>query len=315
MGDTFCTIITEDYMHQALTLRDSIRIFDATIKYSILIASSSSDCINIDLNGLEGIDLYFLDDIEHQGNAKNICKKYSKNKDALRWSLKPVLLQYLLFEKKFTKAIFLDSDLYFFCNYDFLFKDLDIYNIILSPHWRSIDPVRDNKNFYLTFSEGVFNGGFVGANQKSGDFLQWWARACEYECSVNKHQGMYVDQKFLDAVPAIFDNVGIIKNKGCNVANWNQVLCRRTVNPQGKVVINHKEPIVFIHFTNSTIKGILSGQDSHLSAYLEQYLENVNCYLKDVDVSVMMSSRKNSRTKVDRVDKFSRLLKKIIKSI
>lgn len=296
--NTFCTIITEDYLHQALTLYDSIKRYDPAAKFSILISNFLENVPSVELvEKAQGIDVFFLNDIEEQGNAKEIIKKYySTYKDGMRWSLKPVLLQYLLFRKEFEKVIFLDSDLYFFREFAFLFMALDENNILLSPHWRSLDPKVDEDNFYLNLSEGMFNGGFVGVNKESTKFLQWWSGVCEFKCINNKEKGLYVDQKYLDLVPVYFDKVGIIKHRGCNIANWNQVHCKRMVSPQGQVFIGGNDPVIFIHFTNSTIKGILNGSDSLLMDYLEEYLKIMKTY-KAGSIESLMNNRTNYKKK------------------
>jgi hypothetical protein len=39
--------------------------------------------------------------------------------------------------------------------------------------------------------------------------------------------GQFVDQTHLNLLPIYFDHVKILKHRGCNVANWKQVECRR----------------------------------------------------------------------------------------
>src|SRR5690606_11460054 len=141
---------------------------------------------------------------------------------------------------------------------------LESCNLLLSPHWRSSNPVKDVKNFKLNFMDGMYNGGFVGASVGALEALAYWAELCFHNIEVNRAEGYYVDQRYLDILPTRFEGVSHIRHKGCNVANWNQVDCERVVQPNGDVLINNRYPIVFVHYTNSMLRGILKGKDKSL---------------------------------------------------
>ena len=47
------------------------------------------------------------------------------------------------------------------------------------------------------------------------------------------------------------------------------------VEKDGQVCINGKDPVVFIHFTKSTIRGIVKGEDALLAPFLDIYRENL----------------------------------------
>jgi hypothetical protein len=60
--------------------------------------------------------------------------------------------------------------------------------------------------------------------------------------------GLFVDQRWCDHVPALFDRVKVVRDPGYNVASWN--LSTRTVAVQkdGRVTVNGA-PLRFWHFT------------------------------------------------------------------
>jgi hypothetical protein len=70
-------------------------------------------------------------------------------------------------------------------------------------------------------------------------------------------------------VPLYFDDVGIIKHPGCNVAGWNLYYLKRG-NTDGEVTIN-SEPVVFIHYSPVTIHKIEGGEDFMLQGHLKEY--------------------------------------------
>jgi len=274
--ETFCTISTVDHMAYVFALYDSLKRYHADASLNVLITDAEPGCINIDR--FPHIRLYGTDDVCGHGAGKEIFEKYhAECMDSFRWSMKPVFLKYLIEQADCEKLIYVDNDIYFFHEYSFLFDALNSSDIILTPHWRASDPHVDSTNFFTLYTSGLYNGGFVGVNNKALKALEWWAMACQYVCEKNAARGQFVDQTHLNLLPIYFDNVHIIKHRGCNVANWNLVECAR-MQKNGSVLINGIDPVVFIHFTNSTVRGIMKGDDALLGPFLDGYRENLQRY-------------------------------------
>ncbi|MDW8347193.1 MAG: hypothetical protein RML94_09575, partial [Bacteroidia bacterium] len=73
----------------------------------------------------------YLENINQSEIAQKIIKKYQGvYQDGLRWSPKSVLVRFLL--DSYAKVLYLDCDLYFYNDYQFLLNELDTYNIILT---------------------------------------------------------------------------------------------------------------------------------------------------------------------------------------
>lgn len=274
----FCTIITFDYLPYALALRDCLVALDPRTELQVLISDKRKHEVAESLSAHNSaINFTYYDQLCSDGVGNSILIKYhSSNHDAFRWAMKPVFLLEVLSREK--QAIYVDSDVHFFDSFAFLFDLLQQNDLLLSPHFRSSDPVRDINNYILQFNNGIFNGGFVAANRNATSALTWWAGVCSEICEVNVCKGQYVDQSHLSLLPVFFDGIGILKHRGCNVANWNQLECRRTVDSQGCVLINDRYPIIFIHFTRSTINGILSGEDQLLAPFLGVYQQRLAMY-------------------------------------
>lgn len=276
--NTFCTIITADYLPYAQALHYSLSKFNRDICLQILI----SDVHKEDLP-LKEIDnhciLHFTEDVCKSGTAKEIFDKYhSEYHDEFRWSMKSVFLCYLIKAKEFEKVIYTDCDIFFFNDYNFLFKELDENNILLTPHWRSMNPEFDTGNFKILFSEGLFNAGFVAINKDGITAMDWWAKVCLFSCAKDLFEGQYDDQAFLDVLPIYFDKVKVLKHRGCNVAIWNKVECKRVVQKDGSILINNEFPIIFIHF----VSRVLREWDALLNGYLDQYLDALKIFSVEV---------------------------------
>lgn len=266
MEKCFCTIITRSHLGWALALSDSLRQWDASLPFVILV-TDVDDVSSLDAGGRTGIEFRYLGDMKDTELGSAICAKYAEQSDELRWSLKPVLMLQLM--HRYGKVMYGDCDLHFFSDPAWLWDALDRSKVLLSPHWRSATATVDRPNFDLLYVGGLYNGGFVAAARGGEAALCGWGANCLEVCIRDFTQGQYVDQTHLNLLPVYFDGVEVLKHRGCNVANWNLVECARTKTVEDEVLINGTYPIVFIHFTRSMIDGIVSGVDGSLRPHLE----------------------------------------------
>lgn len=264
---TFCTIINEEFIPFAISLYKSISSFDSSITLKVLLINEKATGTDIEIDGIEIIQ---VSSILNSDLAISIYAKYSiSNFNILRWALKPVLISYLL-NSGYNKVIYTDADTFYVGDYQFLFQELNINNILLTPHWRSIDPIKDEDNFCSLLKDGLFNAGFIGASVKGLNAIDWWAGVCHYRMDRKIDFGVYDDQKYLDILPVAFENIKILKHKGCNIAFWNIDTCKREIKNK-LLFIEGKFEAVFIHFTPDTIKNILNGNDKLLRPILKEY--------------------------------------------
>jgi hypothetical protein len=307
----YCTIITANYFFYAKALFDSIKKYDSNLNFQVLVVGDFEE--DLIYNGIEVIKLDLLKSCFQQDY--NSIKHYEVDEASkLRWALKPLFLKYLLLKRKFDKALFLDPDLYFYSNPLFLFDDLNDKDVIITPHWRSKDPVLDPDNFNWLFTGGLFNAGFFGCNANSINILDWWLKACSYK--MEKADGFYVDQVYLNLMPIYFSGqVEILQHKGCNVATWNIIECERSIVGNA-VLINKEYPIVFIHYTNGTINLINNGTDALLKPYLKEYKHALLKHNKKFNFPVFAVDSGHRETFKSRWKaRIKRKWKRIIKSI
>ncbi len=268
---TFCTIITPDYLPMALALYDSIRAHgDAALH--ILVSSFRDGEPEVP----EGVTLSYVDDLLSYGNSGKIYEKYyDSDSDAFRWSMKPEFIMYLIKKKGIKKVVFTDPDTYYFSSYSFLFDMLDSHRVLLTPHWRSFSPEKSSAHFHLNFTDGFFNGGFIAVSSEGLAAMSWLSDSCLYECRKDVDAGLFDDQKYLDALPVMFEGVGIVRHKGCNVAIWNIHECPRSLCGDD-VLICGEFPVVFVHFSTNAIRSIFYGDDPLLQGFLLKYIKNLD---------------------------------------
>jgi len=129
---------------------------------------------------------------------------------------------------------------------------LDKYSIILTPH--QLAPEKDAMaildNEIASLNYGTYNSGFLAIrNDHNGHALaDWWRDRLLKYCHDDLPAGPFTDQKWLNLVPSMFDNVHILRDPGYNVASWN--LSNRKVKiHNSSIYVNDIFPLRFYHYT------------------------------------------------------------------
>jgi hypothetical protein len=149
-------------------------------------------------------------------------------------------------------VIYLDPDTALLGPLDPLIDMLRTDDILLTPHL--IDPNDDVQaildNDIATLRTGIYNLGFV-AIRTTGEgarFAKWWNDRLLSYCYDDIPQGLFVDQRWCDHVPALFDKVKVVRDPGYNVASWNLSQRKVAVGKDGAITVNG-HPLRFWHFT------------------------------------------------------------------
>ena len=292
MERVFCTIITRSHLSWALALADSLRVCDAELRFCMLITDAGKAEVH-PMGGRPGVEVVCLDDMRAYAMGAAIATKYADQSDELRWSMKPVLMEHLL--ARYGKVIYGDCDLHFYADIQWMWSALNTHAMLLTPHWRSGRASIDRANFDLLFVGGLYNAGFVAAQRAALPALRFWAANCLEICVKDFTKGQYVDQTHLNLLPVYFEDIHVLKHRGCNVANWNMVECAR-VRVGDAVMINGKDPIVFIHFTRSMIDGIVSGEDGALLPHLTILRDRMLAAGAEQDIIASAKARLAART-------------------
>ncbi len=239
-------------------------------------------CLITDSNhaqSAENVLFHFLDDLI---SLPALAIKNRYRNDALRWSLKPVYLKFLI-EKGYDSVIYCDNDIFFFDSPQFLFEKLVEKSFLLTPHFYPSNPSNNQNWLEANFRVGLYNAGFIGVSIKGVEILDWWTNCCLYNVKKSFWRGLFDDQKYLDLVPVKFDNVEVVKHRGCNLAGWNSDESEIVKDENGQFLIQN-EPLIFIHFTPLTIEKFSISNAVLFQAY-QQYEERLRLKNSDFQFS------------------------------
>jgi hypothetical protein len=243
----FCvfTICAKNYLAQALTLRESTLFYNKIDFYIFL--SDSVDGVKVK-DGIRELKDSWIP------NWKMMAFKY--NVIEFSTAIKPFCFEELFLEG-YDKVMYLDPDIYVTDSLSSIFGILDYSSIILTPHYcDEVEVYRGAVSENVFLQAGIFNLGFIAVkNDLTGNkMIKWWKNRLENQCYSDKSTALFVDQKWMDFIPAFFPKETVIsQNMGWNVAIWNLHERALLVN-ENKYYIRRSSdgyifPLVFFHFS------------------------------------------------------------------
>lgn len=155
-------------------------------------------------------------------------------------------------DRDFDHIVYLDPDTVVFSSLNTLLDELHRNDILLTPHQLTpeCNEIAIIDNEICALNHGVYNLGFVAINAKDNGvlFADWWAARLRKYCVDEKERGIFVDQKWCDLVPALFEKVKVLRDPGFNVASWNLSNRVIDIDSSGDIKVNGSK-LKFFHFT------------------------------------------------------------------
>ena len=173
-------------------------------------------------------------------------------------AVKPFMLRQLLAREDCDAVVYLDPDICVFSPLGDVTSALHDHAILLTPHQAqpetALAGVMSNELTSLRY--GTYNLGFiaVASNQTGRAFADWWCRRAYRFNRDDVPNGLFTDQRWMDLVPGMFEDVAVMRQPRLNVASWNAHQRDLTLDTGGGVLVQG-EPLGFYHFT-----GLDSGQ-------------------------------------------------------
>lgn len=268
------TSCTSCYIPKARVLAESVKKIHGSISFHLVLSDKLPDFFNLQNEYFDSVILIEELDID---SFPQWAFKHSIVE--MCTAVKPLAFRKIFSTyNKCQKIIFLDPDTAIFSSLDPLLDCLEDSSILLTPHQlepeKTEEKIRDNELAILR--HGIFNLGFIGvkASLEGHKFIDWWSDRCLNLCFIDPANGIYTDQRWIDLVPSYFQEFHIVRDPGCNVANWNLSNRVLTGDVDTGIFVN-KCPLIFYHFSSS--QSIMS--DKHdvvndVSALLLQWYQS-----------------------------------------
>lgn len=238
-----CTIISKNYLAAARTLVNSLQQFNEAI-YPVVLLVDTID------SGFEPAAENFYTMLASDlaiPRWPHFAMKYDIME--LNTAVKPYLIEVLFDRFEAQKVIYFDPDIVIYHRLDELLELLNQHTVVLTPHL--LDPLEDgfSPSEITILQAGSYNLGFVAFSRRGNwrEILQWWQRRLYLYCTREVERGIFVDQKWADLMPSLYDNVYVLRNPGYNVAYWNFKTRDLQHTPTGYTV--NGQPLIFFHFS------------------------------------------------------------------
>ncbi|MEM6793999.1 MAG: glycosyltransferase family 4 protein [Acidobacteriota bacterium] len=256
-----CTIVSKNYICFARVLCDSFLEHHPEGRFFVLLVDRNDGSID---PGSERFTLLEAEDLADQvPNLRGFLFKYTLLE--CNTAIKPFLLEHLIDAHDLENLIYFDPDIQILGSLDELAGHVAESSVVLTPHLTH--PIDDDASpgEQAILQSGSYNLGFVAfrVDDVSRRVIRWWQERLYDRCVVRIDQGLFVDQKWMDLVPGLFENVRVLRHPGYNVAYWN--LHGRSVETlaDGRATSNG-QPLVFFHFSGiepERLDGVSKHQD------------------------------------------------------
>jgi hypothetical protein len=237
------TIVARNYLSFARVLARSLRERHPHVPFLVVVAAEPDT--DWQLEG-EPFEIVALDNLGIPDLGR-VCFRCSRQELAVL--VKPFLLRHLL-DRGISGGIYLDPDTLVVGDLTPLFVEVARHAIVLTPHL--LQPLEGDGRIARELNilqSGTFNAGFVGVSDMPAtrDALAWWQDRLLADCSAAVDRGVYYDQRWLDLMSILFDDVSVMRDVGCNIAYWN--LPERHVQVSAERILVNGAPARFFHFS------------------------------------------------------------------
>jgi len=237
----FCTIIAQNYLAFARVLASSVAEHHPGVKVNVLVIDDDGTIARVDpsYHVVAPAELD-IDPVDY----RRMAAIYDVTE--MSTAVKPWLLR-LLLDRGASEVVYLDPDIRVFTALDDLGALAREHRIVLTPHRLTPAPRDGRSPSEETLLQcGIYNLGFIAVNTEARPFLDWWAERLRRHCIRSLSEGLFVDQKWVDFVPALF-GAHILRDPTLNIAYWN--LDERPLVKSADQYGVDGSPLRFFHFS------------------------------------------------------------------
>ncbi|MBO0952414.1 hypothetical protein [Fibrella forsythiae] len=199
-----------------------------------------------------------------------------------RTACKAAFIQVAYQQTEPSVLLYADPSAFVYHSLNEVFDQVARHSILLCPHW--LQPPADNRlpdEKHLQ-NVGLYSSGLIGfgPHPDTSKMLTWWKSRTADRAHIDFCAGQCLDQLWLMHVPALFEQVGILKHVGLQVALWNVQERHLALGQAGWQVIQKATPVPLL---TADFAGLLSSTEG-----LFQRQNRLNI-AKRPDVSTLVS--------------------------
>jgi glycosyltransferase involved in cell wall biosynthesis len=270
----FFTVISTNYSAQAAVFVEKLKNIYPNSSIYVFITDNYGNRFNDLFEGTSIVDLHDIGFPDYD----LICSLYEPVE--LNTAVKPLCFAYLFNLSQFEQVFYIDPDTWFFSEmteaHDLLAGGAPI---VLTPHTN--EPIEDSQqpNDGHMAKSGIYNLGFCGMRdcEAARGFVGWWARKLRRDCRVDIANGIFVDQKWCDAVPALVPGAAVLHHPGYNIGYWNFAHRPVDLDEGGNLQVNG-ERVRFLHFSGLPMRDAESvsvHQDRFTAKHLSPLMNDI----------------------------------------
>jgi len=237
----YCTIVSANYLPQALTLADSLHeVYPGQI-LNVLVIDLDKGSIQDHSN----IHYLFVSELSIETSQKQSMQAYY---DVVEFAtaMKPTLLLHLLQDSPETVS-YIDPDIYIFSEISQAQEIGEQIGLAITPHRVTTMPFLPASPMELSFIRvGIYNLGFICVGKKATSILEWWEKRLRWHATQFDGLPYFTDQKWADFFPT-FEQCKILAHKGYNLAFWN--IDERPLSVRNSEFFAGDDKLVFVHFS------------------------------------------------------------------
>lgn len=239
------TIVSNNYLHYANTLFESVAKYCPDADLYLGLCDKKTEDTRCDLaTVIEMTDLDIPD-------ISRFIYQYSILE--LNTAIKPYVIEQLM-DKGYDTVIYFDPDIKLYDTIEPMLELLTKHNVLLTPHLTNLLDDGKLPDELGILQAGSYNLGYIGLRtcDETRKLVKWWQSKLYKECVVDISRGLFVDQKWMDMVPSMFEGVYICRDEGWNVAYWN--LNHRDIVKVGEEQFEvNGRPLMFFHYSGYSI--------------------------------------------------------------
>jgi len=238
------TIVSKNYLHFARTLMESVRAHHPDWQRLVLLVDENRGELDLRKEPFETIEIGDLP----LPDPRKFYFRYTILE--LNTAVKPWMFEWLFRQRHADQVVYLDPDISLYGPLAEVETALSSgAAMVLTPHLTGPLDDAHRPHEIDILQAGAYNLGFLALRRdpQTDRFLSWWQAKLEFNCVVDHARGLFVDQKWLDLAPGMFDHVAILRHEGYNVAYWN-LAHRHFEKADGQYLVNGV-PLVFYHFS------------------------------------------------------------------